>query len=506
MTNKEISKTIKLIAQLMEVHGENKFKIRSYENAEFQLGRLESPVTNMNEEELLQVKGLGKSLVPKIIELLNTGEIKYLNDYIAKTPAGIIEMLSIKGIGAGKIAKIWKELEIETPGELLYACSENRLVDLKGFGAKTQQQIHSILEYCLSNTGKFHYAAVESFAKKIVIDLKEALATNLISLTGSIRRKCELVEAIDIIIASQKTIDENFLKTPAGISVNIIRCKESEFYTELFKTTATEKHLKNFDINTLTTAKSEEEIYEKNQLPYIVPELREGIFEYDWIEAHNNADLILLKDLKGILHNHSTWSDGAHSLKEMANYCKELGYEYLGISDHSKSAFYANGLQVERVLAQQEEIDQLNKELAPFKILKGIEADILYNGDLDYEDSILKTFDFVVASVHSQLKMDESKANERLITAIENPYTTILGHPTSRLLLSREGYPIDHKKIIDACAANNVVIELNANPFRLDIDWRWIPYAMKKGVKISINPDAHKKEGYHDMYFGGCVA
>ncbi|HRS40089.1 MAG TPA: PHP domain-containing protein [Bacteroidia bacterium] len=186
----------------------------------------------------------------------------------------------------------------------------------------------------------------------------------------------------------------------------------------------------------------------------------------------------------------------------MARYCQELGYEYLGICDHSRSAFYANGLSIERVAEQHKEIEALNKKLAPFRILKGIESDILTDGSLDYPDEILDTFDLVVASVHSVLKMDENKATARLIRAVEHPATTILGHPTGRLLLSRPGYPIDHRKVIDACAANDVIIELNANPYRLDIDWRWIPYALDKGVMISINPDAHRKEGYHDMHFG----
>jgi DNA polymerase (family 10) len=187
-------------------------------------------------------------------------------------------------------------------------------------------------------------------------------------------------------------------------------------------------------------------------------------------------------------------------------YCKELGYGYLGICDHSQSAFYANGLKPDRVLAQQSEIDKLNAKLSPFRIFKGIESDILFDGELDYPLEILKTFDFVVASIHSILKMDEEKATSRLIKAIENPYTTILGHPTGRLLLSRPGYPIDHKKVIDACAANGVVIELNAHPYRLDIDWTWISYCMEKNVMISVNPDAHEKMGYHDMYFGVCAA
>jgi DNA polymerase (family 10) len=190
----------------------------------------------------------------------------------------------------------------------------------------------------------------------------------------------------------------------------------------------------------------------------------------------------------------------------MAEYCKQKGFQYLGICDHSQSAFYANGLKPDRVGAQHQEIEQLNNELFPFKIFKGIESDILYDGSLDYTNDILKTFDFVVASVHSVLKMNEEKATDRLIKAIENPYTTILGHPTGRLLLSRQGYPINHKKVIDACAANKVIIELNANPYRLDIDWRWIPYCIEKGVMISINPDAHETEGFYDMYFGTLAA
>jgi DNA polymerase (family 10) len=241
-------------------------------------------------------------------------------------------------------------------------------------------------------------------------------------------------------------------------------------------------------------------------LQYIVPELREGLAEVELAKENKLPELIKVEDLKGALHNHTTYSDGANTLKEMADYCKSLGYEYLGICDHSKTAFYAQGLSIERVLEQQQEIDQLNSQYQSFKILKGIESDILNDGSLDYPDDILKSFDFVVASIHSNLKMNEEKATERLIKAIENPYTNILGHPTGRLLLARTGYPINHKKVIDACSANKVSIELNAHPYRLDIDWRWIPYCLEKGIKISINPDAHHLLGLHDMYYGVCVA
>ena len=251
---------------------------------------------------------------------------------------------------------------------------------------------------------------------------------------------------------------------------------------------------------------NEESVYSNLNIQYCEPELREGLFELEKAKNNQLPKLIELTDLKGILHNHSTYSDGMNTLEEMATYCKELGYEYLGICDHSQTAVYADGLKPETVLVQHQEIEKLNKKLFPFKIFKGIESDILGNGDLDYEEDILKSFDFIVASVHANLKMDEEKATTRLLKAIENPHTTILGHPTGRLLLGRPGYPINHKKIIDACAANKVVIELNAHPYRLDIDWRWIPYCLEKGVMISINPDAHQLKGYHDMRYGTFVA
>jgi len=292
--------------------------------------------------------------------------------------------------------------------------------------------------------------------------------------------------------------------TEIGLHVKLVVINYADFYNNYFKLTGNEEHV----VQVLALAgdgqfKSEEEIYTTAGLAFVEPELREGLNEVLLAQTNQLPQLITYADLKGSLHNHSDWSDGVHTLEQMAVYCKdELKLEYLGICDHSKSAFYAKGLNEQRVYAQHQQIEELNAKLAPFKIFKGIESDILNDGSLDYSGDILKTFDFVVASVHSNLRMDETKATARLIKAIENPFTTILGHPTGRLLLTRKGYEIDYKKVIDACAVNQVVIEINANPLRLDLDWRWHRYALEKDVILSINPDAHRKEGFHDMRYG----
>jgi DNA polymerase (family X) len=515
MTTEEIAFVLKRTAQLMELHEENPFKIKSIANAAFKLNKTDIDLEGKSLQELEKIDGIGKSIAAKIIELQTTGTLKEWAEMVAKTPAGVIDLLDIKGIGPKKVGQLWRELEIESVGELLYACNENRLITLKGFGAKTQAEVKKQIEFHQSNRGKFHYASVEEYANSLVDVLKKKYTTELVSLTGAMRRKCEIIDKIEILIASDKPVNIDDIDNKANVKIELIACAEEKFYGRLFETTGTEQHLAQvqslkFKVQSGDVEKknfqSEEEIYKTYDLQYIEPELREGLNEVNLAAENKIQKLIEVTDLKGILHNHSTYSDGHNTLKEMAEYCKELGYEYLGICDHSQSAFYANGLKPERVIEQHLEINELNKQLFPFKIFKGIESDILNNGSLDYTDDILKTFDFVVASVHSNLKMDETKATERLIKAIENPYTTILGHPTGRLLLSRAGYPIDHKKVIDACAANGVIIELNAHPYRLDIDWRWIPYCLEKNVMISINPDAHEKRGYHDMYYGACVA
>lgn len=529
MENKEVSKILSTTAKLMELHGQNEFKIRSIQNAAFTVGKLEVPVKQLSEEELAGIKGIGKSISQKIHQLVSEGKMPELDALLKDTPEGVVEMLSIKGIGPKKVAVLWKELEVVTPGELLYACNENRLVELKGFGIKTQDQIRKAIEFKISNKGLYHFAAVEKQAVVWLDEIKKISLVQHVSFSGELRRKCEILTNASFVIACdnfQSCSDEVIKilnleevvsniplqiisgKHESEIPVTIVFCNPSDYGKTLFVNTGNDTHVKEVleklsDVNLLGL--SENAIYEKAGLQFIEPELREGTDEIAL--AANNAIPVLLEysDLKGSLHNHSTYSDGLSTLREMAVFLRDGGYEYLGICDHSKSAFYANGMKEERILQQHQEIDELNKELAPFRIFKGIESDILHDGSLDYDEAVLKSFDFIVASIHSGLKMTEEKATSRLLKAIENPYTTILGHPTGRLLLAREGYPIDHKKVIDACAANNVILELNAHPYRLDIDWRWIRYALEKGVQISVNPDAHHTNGYHDMYYGVCA-
>jgi DNA polymerase (family 10) len=476
----------------------------------------------MEEGEIASIKGVGKAITGKIKELLESGQMATLEKYKEQTPEGVQEMLNIKGFGPKKIAVIWKELGAESIGELLYAVNENRLIELKGFGKKTQDDLKQKLEYFQKSRHLYHYATILDEAENLLTGFKHLLQ-DPVEYTGPLRRKMNTLSTIEFISSSAPSdvtaacekleIQELKLEegkmtgiTSNGFPLNIYLVTQANFGSKQFRFSSADDFLQAFiqqykgiDFRNLAT---EDDVFAKVNLPTIPPELREQDWALELAVANKLPELISEDQIKGVLHAHSTYSDGLHSLREMAEYTRQQGFEYLGITDHSKAAFYANGLKEDRVLEQFSEIDQLNAELAPFKIFKGIESDILNDGSLDYDDDLLAQFDFIIASVHSNLRMDEAKATQRILTAIENPFTTVLGHPTGRLLLSRQGYPLDHKKIIDACAANGVAIELNANPYRLDLDWTWIPYALEKGVKIAINPDAHSKEGIHHIKFG----
>lgn len=508
MSNDDITDALEITAKLMELHNENPFKTKAYTNAAFKLSKLRYDFQDKTQEEIESIEGIGKGISAKIFELVTTGataELKKLRD---STPDGIIEILAIKGLGPKKVRQLWIDLQIESVGELLYACNENRLITLKGFGEKTQAQVKQNIEFKLSNKNKFHYASLEKPVKALIEFISEQQSELQIAVVGQLARKCEIIDKIEILVDGEISGNDSEAEKIIPLKINYIQCEPGEFFYKYVELTSTPEHLDKINFQSLDTTEffDDEEIYQALNLQYIEPELREGLNEASLAAQHKIPKLIELEDLKGILHNHSTYSDGVHTLKQMADYCHSLGYEYFGICDHSKTAVYASGLPIDRVIDQHYEIEKLNSTYKDFKILKGIESDILNDGSLDYPEEILKTFDFIVASVHSNLKMTEEKATERLIKAVENPYTSILGHPTGRLLLARNGYPINHKKVIDACAANKVSIELNAHPYRLDIDWRWIPYCLEKGVMISINPDAHHMQGFHDMYYGVCAA
>lgn len=524
MDNYDISSVLSLYAKLAVLFDVNPFKVKAYESAAFNIKRLETPLDSLTSDELLQVPMLGKGLAPKIEEIIKTGSFEELNDFMSATPKGVLEMLKIKGLGPKKVHVIWREMGIDNPGDLLLACKENRMIEIKGFGLKTQQDIISKMDFYFANSGKYHYSGIEQEANDVEKILNGFVSVIYCSATSSLRRKCEILEELDYLVATDdlarfkvdleefgftkiEEIEGNIssIYSEMGLRVNFIISKSSDFVKRLFETTATKEHLRIIGYDGQVSSENEESIYASLKIPFIIPEMREGLNELD-IVSKRNEKIIELSDIKGIIHNHSTYSDGLHTLEQMAVHCKSLGYEYFGIADHSQTAVYARGLKPEVLFQQWEEIDALNKKLAPFVVLKGIESDILNNGELDYSIDILKQFDYVVASVHSNLNMEMDKAHIRLKNAIENPYTTILGHPTGRLLLMRKGYPINHEYIIDACAANGVVIELNANPWRLDMDWRHIYYAQNKGVMISINPDAHEKDGLLDVYYGVLAA
>ncbi len=523
--NHEIVKALQLYASLAELHEENPFKYRAFASGAFNLRKIKEPLFDLQESQLLLIPGVGKSVARAIVEYSASRRFPALEDLLAVTPKGLIAMLGVKGLGPKKVRLIWQELEIETVEDLFDACRQNRLVEVSGFGYKTQQTILAAIEFSYGARGKFHLARVMPYAESFLAGMRLVFGDDRHEFTGDYYRKSDVIETWVLLTTAMEmsgislaeweavaaaggadllgwTMDEEagVLRHEQGFEMAIEVVMHSDFDQILFEGGAAARHLELLGYSSSDWKGNDRDTYAAKGIGFVVPSRREGHRELE--RPVEEASLLQYSDIKGVLHNHTTYSDGLNSVEEMALYAMEIGMEYLGICDHSKTAGYARGLQVERVLQQFEEIDTLNQQLWPFKIFKGIESDILGNGDLDYEPEILGRFDMVVASVHSNLNMTQDKAMERLIKAVENPFTTILVHPTGRLLLMREVYPLDHHKVIDACAANGVSIELNAHPYRLDIDWRYIDYAMEKGVMVSVNPDAHEKRGYLDMHFG----
>ncbi len=544
MDKHEISIILKDIGTLLEIKGESFFKSKAYydaaRNIELIDGDLEAIV---NSGELKEIRGFGDALTQKITELLKKGRLEYYEKLKESIPAGLMEMLKIPGLGAKKIKVIYEKLNIETIGELKYACLENRLAKLSGFGEKTQAKILEGIENLGKYAGKYHF----HFAARLAEELKKSfLESGLVircSEGGSLRRKKEVVKDIDLLVSSTantevmdfftshplvlKVVSKGETKSSAvlkdGINADLRVVSDDEFPYALHHFTGSKEHntaLRHiakqqgikmneyglFKDEELIKCKDEEDIFKVFGMSYIPPELRENNGELEEALEGGIPELVTVGDLRGIIHVHSNYSDGSNSIEELVLYCKEKGYSYMGISDHSQTAYYAGGLTVDDIKRQHEEIDRLNEKHGDFTILKGIELDILPDGSLDYNDDILSWFDFTIASVHSSFRLEEKAMTERVVRAMQNKYVKILGHPTGRLLLSREPYKINMDAIIETASIKNVAIEINANPHRLDLDWRYVKAAKEAGCKFAVCPDAHDLKGIDNAVFGINIA
>jgi DNA polymerase (family 10) len=540
---KTILSTLEEIALLLELAGANPFKSRAFANGARNLQKYEGDIAEgLESGELAKLKGVGKGLLTEIRALVETGESPAHQELKAEVPEGMMEVLKVPGLGPKRVRVLWDELGITSLAELEYACNENRLVVLDGFGAKSQEKILKGVEYVQKFSGRYLLSDAWRRSDSLLSALGEVAGVSKIELAGSIRRRKETIKDIDVLVASsdpaavhaalvewegvEEVIGSGDTKTSVrmetGMQVDLRTVTEEQFPFALHYFTGSKEHntrmrqrakdrgmkLNEYGLfadgsEESVACASEEDVFAALDMPFVEPELREDRGEF---EASELPALVSLGDLRGALHNHSTWSDGAHSIKDMALAAKAMGLEYIGISDHSQTAVYASGLKPEDVARQHEEIDALNEELDGIVILKGIESDILTDGSLDYEDEVLASFDFVVASVHSNFGLESAKQTERCIRAAQNPYCSSIGHPTGRLLLGREGFDMDLRAVIDAAAENGVAMELNANPHRLDLDWRELQYATGKGCLISIAADAHRTGGLEDLRYGVAVA
>ena len=526
MTNKQIGKVLSQIGSLLILQGENTFKTRAYANAARRVETLSEPVEDMvHEDQLGKVPGLGASMVRHITELVRDGQSSYHQSLVNTVPAGFQEMLAISGLGAKKIRTIYDHLGIDTVGELEYACMENRLVKLNGFGVKTQERVLKGIDLIKRSRGFHLLDRALKEAKSLADDLLRHPDVWRVEIAGDVRRRMEVISEIDLVVSHPdrdmiKAILHRFGQVqaedgqdltvigPTGLPVRIHCVPDETFAVTLYHWTGSDGHRTRIARHaddrgititdrhvihdrTVIPCPDESAIYDLLGLQFVPPELREGGEEVARASENRLPKLPVRSDIQGVIHNHTSYSDGMHSLREMAEGAGAGGFGYIAVCDHSRPAAYAHGLSIERVLEQQEEIDALNAQFDDFRILKGIESDILPDGSLDYPDEVLASFDLVVASVHSMFNMSEADMTERMVKAIRNPHTTILGHPTGRLLLARDGYPVDVVRLIDEAVANDVAIEVNANPHRLDLDWRHLEYGMTRGARFSIGPDAH---------------
>lgn len=541
LEKKEVARILEEIAVLLELAGENPFKSRAYEaGARALVARSENLEELISSGELGKIKGIGKALEEKIVTLASTGELEYYSELKARFPSSLFDLLKIPGLGPKKVKTLFKELKIDSLELLESACKEGRLEELAGFGKKTEEKILEGIEHVRKYSSRVLFPIAEAAAAPLLELLEGVKETIRVSLCGSLRRKRETVKDIDIVASATESapILEAFTSSPSaarvtghgetkasivlsnGLNADLRVVSDEEFPFAVHYFTGSKEH------NTMMRArakdrglrmneygyfkedgarvgcKDEAEIFSTLGLDEIPPELREGLQEIEWAESGNLPRLIGLEDLRGTLHCHTTASDGTASLAEMAAAAEALGYEYLGIGDHSKAAAYANGLDEKRLSRQIEEIDAFNKKSGGIRLLKGSEVDILRDGALDFAEEVLAELDYAVASVHSLFSLDAETMTNRLIRAVESPGISFLGHMTGRLLLRREELVFDLKKVLDAAERNGKWIEINANPMRLDLDWRTCLQIRDRGILFVINPDAHTTAGIADNRYG----
>jgi len=540
MDKKEVAAVLEEIALLLELAGENPFKVRAYETGARAVltlpGDLDAAVSS---GELARVKGIGKTLAGVIGELAAGGQALVHQELQAKIPPGLMELLKVPGLGPKKARQLHEQLQVSSLGELEYACQENRLAGLPGFGAKTQEKIKAGLARVKRYAGLFRLGDLLPLADTLLAEVRRVSGVLRAELAGDLRRRLEIAAGIDLLIAAPAPEQASALLgrlpflanlevreperlealLPQGIKVRVTLARPEVFGAAYLFLTGNDDHLQSlrgqaekqglalketglFQGRDLLPSREEEEIYPRLGLPWIPAELREGLGEVAAGLEGRLPRLVAWEDIRGCFHVHSYYSDGVNSLEELLTATRARGWEFLGLSDHSQSAYYAGGLKPPDLERQKQEVADQRRRHPDLTLFWGVESDILANGSLDYPDEVLSDFDFVIASIHSQFNLEREAMTGRILTALANPYCTMLGHSSGRLLLAREPYAVDLELILDFAHKNQVILELNASPYRLDLDWRWLKQAKELGIIISINPDAHNLEGLDDMAYG----
>ena len=544
MDKKEIVNVLERISVLLELKGSNPFRTRAYQNAARALEASSISIGgDISAKELEKIKGIGSRIAEQIQALARDDDLDLLRELAEDIPPGVIDLLKIPTLGPKKIKYLYQTLKIENISELELACEENRLSGLPNFGPKTQENILKGIQSVKKYSGSFLYADIYKQAVEVLENIKSHKLVQKADLAGSIRRKKEIIRDIDMVAATDKPqqvmdfflsleqvsdviargASKSSIKLNTGIDVDIRAVSPLQYPYALHHFTGSKEHntamrsmakKKRIKINeyglfkngTLIGCKDEKDFFNVFKMEYIPPELRENYGEIEAAKEGRLPKLVKKQDIKGIFHIHTDFSDGSMTMLQACSYLKGLGMQYAGITEHSKTAAYARGLKEAGIEEYFKEIEKVEKNLEDFTIFKGIESDILPEGELDYSDDILDEFDFVIIAIHSHFNMQEKKMTDRIITAIKNRHSTMLGHPTGRILLARDPYKVDIARVIDKASEYGVDLEINANPHRLDLDWRMVKYAKNKEVKIFINPDAHHLENLNDYMYGVDIA